>query len=139
MLLKIYMLWRMKCLGVLMRKLVALALAGAICLQPRKVEANPALAAPVAFCAGTAGIGCVFVATTVVGGVVYYIWRRSDGKKISVAKTETGKTGYAIYADNEADARSRCRRMAARQGKIGKLLSKPKRDVSGGIYYVCEF
>jgi hypothetical protein len=123
-----------------MRKIIAFALVSAIALQPQKVEANPAaIAAPVAFCAGTAGLGCVLVATTVISGVAYYVWRRSDGKKTYVAKTETGKTGYAIYADNEADARSRCRRMAARQGKVGKLLSKPKRDVSGGIYYVCEF
>lgn len=71
-----------------MRKTIAIflanaitSLAGGIALQPQKVEASPAaVVAPVAFCAGTAGLGCALVATTVIGGVVYYVWQRSDQK-----------------------------------------------------------
>jgi hypothetical protein len=130
-----------------MRKTIAIflasaiaSLAGGIALQPQKVEANPAaVAAPIAFCAGTAGFGCVLVATTIISGVVYYVWQRSDGKKTYVQKSATGKVDHGIYAKDRKEAEARCQRMAARQGKTGKLLSEPKKDVSGGIYYVCRF
>lgn len=46
-------------------------------------QANPAILAPVAFCAGTAGVGCVLIGVAVVGGISYYIWQHSDGKKVA--------------------------------------------------------
>ena len=37
----------------------------------RPVNANPAvIVAPAAFCAGTAGVGCILIGTAVIGGVV---------------------------------------------------------------------
>lgn len=106
-----------------MRKLVAFALVGAIALQPQKVEANP-IAAPAAFCLGTAGFGCVLVATTVVGGVVYYIWQRSDGKRTQVRAIKDNaapENKHSIYAKDASEADQRCRSMGKKNG-FGKYL-----------------
>jgi hypothetical protein len=46
----------------------------------RPVNANPAILAPAALCAGTAGVGCVLVGVAFVGGTAYYVWRTSNGK-----------------------------------------------------------
>ncbi|MBD2358160.1 hypothetical protein H6G41_26710 [Tolypothrix sp. FACHB-123] len=47
----------------------------------RPVNANPAvILAPAAFCAGTAGVGCILIGTAVVGGVIYYVWQTKDGR-----------------------------------------------------------
>jgi hypothetical protein len=47
---------------------------------PVQTRANPAALAPVAFCAGTAGVGCVLVGIAIVGSTAYYIWKSKDGK-----------------------------------------------------------
>lgn len=86
--------------------------------QVKQAEANPAAIAPAAFCAGTAGVGCVIIGTAVVGGVVYYIWQRSsDGKKVradvngqvfrSQKQPKRGPT-IALSAKNKASAIKEC-------------------------------
>jgi hypothetical protein len=48
-------------------------------------KANPAVLAPAALCAGSAGIGCVLVGVGVVGStVVYFIYQNRQGKKTRV-------------------------------------------------------
>ncbi len=59
---------------------VAISIALSSSSFSRPVHANPAILAPAAFCAGTAGIGCVLIGVAVVGGTVYYVWRASNGK-----------------------------------------------------------
>ncbi|MBW4643079.1 MAG: hypothetical protein KME23_08810 [Goleter apudmare HA4340-LM2] len=46
-------------------------------------QANPAILAPVALCAGTAGVGCILVGTALIGGGIYYIWQISDGQRVA--------------------------------------------------------
>lgn len=65
------------------QKLIGLGMAIAmpvVSFMPRRVEANPAILAPAAFCAGTAGVGCVLIGTALVGGVVYYVWENTRTK-----------------------------------------------------------
>lgn len=105
-----------------MRKIIAFALVGAIALQPQKVDANP-IAAPAAFCLGTAGFGCVLVATTVVGGVVYYIWQRSDGKRTQVRAYSQEPKDFEqeqvidnFASDSRDKAINRCKFLAKQRG-----------------------
>jgi hypothetical protein len=124
-------------------------------LSTRPANANPAVLAPAAFCAGTAGVGCVLIGVAIIGGTVYYVWRSTrDGKHyaadangqinnserlIGTAKPlqsraisgiEAAKLGDAHWANSVADCY-----------KIGKRIGKqPKRHqlaVGGG--YWCIF
>jgi uncharacterized protein YxeA len=106
-----------------MHKIIAVVLVGAIALQPQKVEANPAIAAPAVFCLGTAGLGCVLVATTVVGGVVYYVWQRKDGKKTQVraysqepGDFEQEQVIDLFASDSKEKAIKRCKFLAKQRG-----------------------
>jgi hypothetical protein len=106
----------------------------------RPVNANPAVIAPAALCAGTAGIGCVLVGVAAVGGTVYYVWRARDGKHyaadrsgvvnnsermVGVKKStplqsrgisgiEAGKRGNAHYV--LSDNPKACQQMAKKNG-----------------------
>lgn len=87
-----------------MKKFTSLVLVGAIAVSliPRPSQANPAVLAPAAFCAGTAGVGCVLVGVAVVGGISYYVWQGSNGSKIaSDAKGNVLTSEY--LKDPEAD------------------------------------
>jgi hypothetical protein len=57
-----------------MKRFIAIALTGSLlAVGVRPARSNPALVAP-AICAGTAGIGCVFVGVAVLGGIAYNVW-----------------------------------------------------------------
>lgn len=66
----------------ILRRIVAASLAASFCVSvnPKPSQANPVILAPAAICAGTAGIGCILIGTALIGGGIYYIWQRSDGK-----------------------------------------------------------
>lgn len=61
----------------------------------RPAKANPAVLAPMALCAGTAGVGCVLIGVAVVGGISYYIWQNSNGRKFT--SDATGKILTSEY------------------------------------------
>jgi len=118
------------------------------------VNANPAVLAPAAFCAGTAGVGCVLVGVAIIGGTVYYIWQSTDGKHYAadangeinnseklvgtakplqsrtISGIEAAKLGDAHWANSVAD----CYKIAKR---IGKTLKRSHLAVGGG--YWCIF
>ncbi|AFY48528.1 hypothetical protein Nos7524_2695 [Nostoc sp. PCC 7524] len=48
----------------------------------RPVNANPAILAPAAFCAGTAGVGCILIGAVAIAGATYYVWEYSGGKRV---------------------------------------------------------
>lgn len=67
-----------------MKRLISVSLVIALTtslISNKPAKANPAVLAPVAFCAGTAGVGCILVGTAVISGIVYYVWRNSNGKQ----------------------------------------------------------
>ncbi|MBD2682878.1 hypothetical protein H6H03_36055 [Nostoc paludosum FACHB-159] len=123
-------------------------------LYTRPVNANPAVLAPAAFCAGTAGVGCVLVGVAIIGGTVYYIWQSTDGKHYAadangqinnseklvgtqkplqsraISGIEAAKLGDAHWANSVAD----CYKIAKR---IGKTLKRHHIAVGGG--YWCIF
>lgn len=120
--------------------MVALRTALGIALSITSVspaKANPALLAPAAFCAGTAGVGCVLLGTVLIGGTVYYIWQLSNGHKIRAdargrvfhseyledpekepnASGRHGDSGIweeVIYAGNFSSAVRQCKQKAAK-------------------------
>lgn len=95
-------------------------------LIPKPVKANPAVLAPVAFCAGTAGVGCVIVGTVAIGGVIYYVWQASNGKRVHAnSQGRIMRSDYLqdpeyegevwdepIYARNKDAAQKQCQRLA---------------------------
>ncbi|MCF4967163.1 hypothetical protein [Nostoc sp. CMAA1605] len=124
-------------------------------LPPRLVSANPAVLAPAALCAGTAGVGCVLIGVAIVGGTVYYIWRSTRNGKYYAANAngqinnserlvgtakplqsraisgiEAAKLGDAHWANSVAD----CYKIAKR---IGKTLKRSHLAAGGG--YWCIF
>jgi hypothetical protein len=48
----------------------------------KTASGNPAILAPVALCAGTAGAGCVLIGVAFVSGITYYVWQSSNGKRV---------------------------------------------------------
>ncbi|PHJ59033.1 hypothetical protein VF14_13620 [Nostoc linckia z18] len=123
-------------------------------LYTRPVNANPAVLAPAAFCAGTAGVGCVLVGVAIIGGTIYYVWQSGDGKHYAadangqinnseilvgtakplqsraISGIEAAKLGDAHWANSVAD----CYKIAKR---IGKTLKRSHLAVGGG--YWCIF
>ncbi|MEA5504947.1 hypothetical protein VB735_17910 [Halotia wernerae UHCC 0503] len=119
------------------------------------VNADPAILAPVAFCAGTAGIGCVLVGVAVVGGTAYYIWRASNGKHYvadasgnisnserlvgtkkpfplqsrAISGIDAAKLGDAHWADKITD----CYRIGKR---INKKLKRSAPAIGGGFWCI---
>jgi hypothetical protein len=66
-----------------LKSIISILLASSIAFVPiSRAKANPAVLAPVAFCAGTAGVGCVLIGTVIVGGAVYYVWQTSNGHRV---------------------------------------------------------
>ena len=69
-----------------LKRFTSAIVAASICLAPiariQRANSNPAIIAPIAFCAGTAGVGCVLVGTAIVGGVIYCVWQNSEGKRV---------------------------------------------------------
>ncbi len=61
---------------------IALAVTLSISGNIRSTSANPAILAPAAFCAGTAGVSCVLIGVAVIGGISYYVWQHSSGNRI---------------------------------------------------------
>lgn len=138
-------------------KIVAIGTSLVLCgtaLPNHPVNANPAVLAPAAFCAGTAGVGCVLVGVAIVGGSAYYIWRSRDGKHYAadangqinneerlvgtakplqsraISGIEAAKLGDAHWANTVTD----CYKIAK---KIGKKLKRQHPAVGGG--YWCIF
>ncbi|AFY51290.1 hypothetical protein Nos7524_5600 (plasmid) [Nostoc sp. PCC 7524] len=132
----------------------SLVLAGTA-LPVRPVNANPAVLAPAAFCAGTAGVGCVLVGVAIVGGTVYYIWQSTRNGKYyaadangqinnserlvgtakplqsrAISGIEAAKLGDAHWANTITD----CYKIGK---KIGKKLKRSHLAVGGG--YWCIF
>ncbi|MBD2492525.1 hypothetical protein [Aulosira sp. FACHB-615] len=62
------------------------------------VKANPAVLAPAAFCAGTAGVGCVLVVVATIGGTAYYVWQLSDGRRVHA--TASGRILSSEYLED---------------------------------------
>ncbi|WP_062288805.1 hypothetical protein [Nostoc piscinale] len=108
-----------------MRKFTSLVLVSAIsisCLSPRPSQANPAVLAPAAFCAGTAGVGCVLIGVATVGGIGYYFWSHRKGKKTYVIQSTQDGQVFATW-DTEKENRhtvygnsDTCRKMGASRG-----------------------
>ena len=69
-----------------LKRFTSAIIAASICFAPmagiQRANSNPAIIAPLAFCAGTAGVGCVLVGTAIVGGTLYYVWQNSEGKRV---------------------------------------------------------
>lgn len=118
-----------------MRKLVAVSLVFAIAIAPlRKTEASPT-ALPVAPAICATGVGCVLLGVTVVGGFVYYVWRTSKGKNITVRRSqgigaiEASRSGEAHWGSNSDSCQ-----------KISKRLQKPVKKIfqakGGGVWCV---
>ena len=124
---------------------VGVAIAFSITSIPR-TRANPALLAPAAFCAGTAGVGCVLLGTILIGGTVYYVWQLSNGHKVRAdahgrvlhseyledpeeepnASGRPGDSGVweePIYAKTYASAKAQCDRIAKKHRAV--LLEYP--------------
>ncbi|MCG6138732.1 MAG: hypothetical protein MET45_29745 [Nostoc sp. LLA-1] len=123
-------------------------------LPTRPVKANPAILAPAAFCAGTAGVGCVLVGVAIIGGTIYYVWQAGDGKHYAadangqinnseilvgtakplqsraISGIEAAKLGDAHWANSVTD----CYKIAKR---IGKKLKRQHPAIGGG--YWCIF
>jgi hypothetical protein len=113
------------------------------------VKANPAVLAPAALCAGTAGIGCVLVGVGVVGStVVYFIYQNRQGKKTRVMPDgrvfrsqyledpeeveELGTWEDYIQAPSFDSAKRKCQ---AKADKIGAtLLENPKYNRSTKLW-----
>jgi hypothetical protein len=72
----------------------------------RPVNANPAVIAPAALCAGTAGIGCVLVGVAAVGGTVYYVWRARDGKHYAADRSGNINTSERMVGVKKPIVRS---------------------------------
>ena len=55
-----------------LKRFTSAIVAASICFAPmariQRANSNPAIIAPIAFCAGTAGVGCVLVGTAIIGG-----------------------------------------------------------------------
>ncbi|WP_062288944.1 hypothetical protein [Nostoc piscinale] len=113
-----------------MKRFTSLVLVGAIsisCLSPRPSQANPAVLAPAAFCAGTAGVGCVLIGVATVGGIGYYFWSHRKGKKTyAIQSTQDGQV-FATW-DTEKENRhtvygdeSTCQKMGKNRG-FGRLI-----------------
>ncbi|MCC5623356.1 hypothetical protein [Nostoc sp. CHAB 5715] len=86
----------------ILRQIAVIVTATSFCISAsvKPSQANPAILAPVAFCAGTAGVGCVFVGVAIIGGVTYYIW--SNGTN-TVASDASGSIFRTEYLDDPED------------------------------------
>lgn len=111
-------------------KLIASISLVSFCLSNTKpVNANPAVLAPAAFCAGTAGVGCALVGVATVGGIVYYVWKSGNGRKIYSTKKgqvfkiedpesfETEQVIATFSARGQKEAMSKCKFIAKDSGK----------------------
>lgn len=123
-----------------MRRLIILALISSFIPAP-KAQANPAVLAPAAFCAGTAGVGCVFIGVATIGGIVYYVWQRSDGKKTYVRKYEwTEEPGTFNNLEQHETSGTKDPRLAEKRCRVdsgGRKYLGKYRDASG--VWICRF
>lgn len=130
-------------------KQLAFWLAASMAITPLKVQANPAIL-PVAPAICATGIGCIFLGTTVIGGILYYIWETSDGKKVRTRVKRTPKktgTTYSrpidgIEASKRGDAHwidgtnvQRCYQIAKKYGRTVKAHYPAK---GGGTWCVFD-
>ena len=84
----------------ILHQIAVIATATSFCVKPS--EANPAILAPVALCAGTAGVGCILIGTALIGGGIYYIWQMSDGRRVAADATgSVFKTEYLEDPEEE--------------------------------------
>jgi hypothetical protein len=124
-----------------MKRLISALLVVSISASIAKpVKANPAVLAPVAFCAGTAGVGCILVGVATVGGIAYYFWRKQEGKKTYFIQSTGDGTAIAHW-DTEKENRhwiftggeKQCRKMAKNQGRKYKIFIPSGADDGSGI------
>lgn len=93
----------------------------------KPAKATPAVLAPIALC--STGIGCVLVGTAIVGSIVVYVWKRSDGKKIqsdakgNVLRMMEDPNDFesevligTLTATNQTSAARQCKAIAFKRG-----------------------
>ncbi|AFZ24267.1 hypothetical protein Cylst_2023 [Cylindrospermum stagnale PCC 7417] len=111
-------------------------------------NANPAILAPAAFCAGTAGIGCVIVGVVAIGGITYYVWEYGGGKRViadadgnirRIIDNPDNPGEVGIWEDpldtaSEPKAESICK---ARAAKLGASYTKRRDPVTRK--WICVF
>jgi hypothetical protein len=138
-----------------MKRLISALLVVSISANISKpVKANPAVLAPGAFCAGTAGVGCVLMGTAIIGGIVVYIWKTNNGKLFranisgQVLQSDFGdqlpdsdshpeKESDTVTARNADEALRKCQNVAKLWGGVLKP-GKPK-SVGKGIFLCNAF
>lgn len=122
-----------------LKRITSLLLASTIIVSTTpKANANPAVLAPAAFCAGTAGVGCILIGTAVIGGALYYVWRLQDGRRITTdsygqvmrylddpESDDVGTWEDPLDTRNAQKAEQICRVRARNLGASFKLIRDP--------------
>jgi hypothetical protein len=107
-----------------LKSLISLTLASSILALsiPQRANSNPAILAPAALCAGTAGVGCVLIVVGGVGLATTYLWKRNsdnmgayankDGQLMSGMWDTEEENHHAVWGENRKEVISRCTKMA---------------------------
>ena len=115
-----------------MKRIVSLGMAIALLISsaPKPVKANPVLLLAPELCA--TGVGCVLVGTVVIGGVLYYVYKTHQGKRVysdhkmiddpeeqanaSGRHGDSGVWDEPIYAPTYSSANQKCKSLARKYG-----------------------
>jgi len=126
----------------IVKRFVAIVIASSILSTSIPTRANPAILAPAAFCAGTAGVGCVLVGVAVVGGAAYYVWQNQQQQRhyspIEDPEEEARYLGgphdtEPVIAKNRKDAFRECLKLA--QGRRLKEVRRFQGNNWDCIFY----
>lgn len=104
---------------------------GLLLTTTKPARAIPKAVIVPALCAGSAGIGCVLIVSTVVGGVIYQVWQVQNGSYIStITAIDAVALGNAHWGNNP----NFCRNMAKRNNwRLKEII-----PATGGGYW-CIF
>jgi hypothetical protein len=124
-----------------LKQFVSLTLASSMLAisVPQKANSNPAILAPAALCAGTAGVGCVLIIVGGVGIAATYLWKRKsdnmgvyankNGQLMSEMWDTEKENHHAVWGNNRKELISRCIKMGKKYK--WKLKKVTQGDTSG--------
>ena len=119
-----------------MKKIVAVGVAIALTIASTPpVKGNPVLVAPAAGLCST-GVGCVFVGTVVIGGVLYYVYTHKGKKVYSHQMIDDPDNPENEWIDttnlkSPVQAEKKCKEIAARHKAV---YLRKKRNIATGIF-----
>ena len=118
----------------MLRKIIASGMAITFLFTTAKpAQSNPAILPAASGLCGT-GIGCVFVGTVIIGGVLYYVYTHQGKKVYSHQMIDDPENPEEEWFDTsnlrgEVQAEKKCKEIASRHGAI--FVRKERNKVTG--------